>query len=146
MAFNRFTKNVLNVSALPDRVQNQASMLKATFDQAGVDIKLALNALIAELEASTSYLLPNDMKKIKDSGMKPEEYILLKYISNLGGTKKDEKYNSLVSAGYTQKETEEFLTDYKGYKFDNTSTNALPTLKQQRAKFLLDFRIMLTVF
>ena len=89
---------------------------------------------IAKAEASTSYLLPNDMKKIKDSGMKPEEYILLKYISNLGGTKKDEKYNSLVSAGYTQKETEEFLTDYKGYKFDNTSTNALPTLKQQRAK------------
>lgn len=54
MAFNRFTKNVLNVSALPDRVQNQAQALKATFDQAGVDIKLALNALIAELEASTS--------------------------------------------------------------------------------------------
>lgn len=89
---------------------------------------------IAKAEASTSYLLPNDMKKIKDSGMKPEEYILLKYISNLGGTKKDEKYNSLVSAGYTQKETEEFLTDYKGYKFDNTSNNTLPTLKQQRAK------------
>ena len=54
MAFNRFTKNVLNVSALPDGVQNQAQALKATFDQAGVDIKLALNALIAELEASTS--------------------------------------------------------------------------------------------
>lgn len=54
MAFNRFTKNVLNVSALPDRVQNQAQALKATFDQAGVDIKLALNALIAELEANTS--------------------------------------------------------------------------------------------
>ena len=54
MACNRFTKNVLNVSALPDRVQNQAQALKATFDQAGVDIKLALNALIAELEASTS--------------------------------------------------------------------------------------------
>lgn len=54
MAFTRFTKNVLNVSALPDRVQNQAQALKATFDQAGVDIKLALNALIAELEASTS--------------------------------------------------------------------------------------------
>lgn len=89
---------------------------------------------IAKAEASTTYLLPNDMKKIKDSGMKPEEYILLKYISNLGGTKKDEKYNSLVSAGYTQKETEEFLTDYKGYKFDNTSKNTLPTLKQQRAK------------
>lgn len=54
MAFTRFTKNVLNVSALPDRVQNQAQILKATFDQAGVDIKAALNALIVELEASTS--------------------------------------------------------------------------------------------
>ena len=54
MAFTRFTKSVLNVSALPDRVQNQASALKATFDQAGVDIKTALNALIVELEASTS--------------------------------------------------------------------------------------------
>jgi hypothetical protein len=54
MGFTRFTKNVLNVSALPDRVQNQAQTLKATFDQAGVDIKTALNALIAELEASTS--------------------------------------------------------------------------------------------
>lgn len=54
MGFTKFTKNVLNVSALPDRVQNQANMLKATFDQAGVDIKAALNALISELEASTS--------------------------------------------------------------------------------------------
>jgi hypothetical protein len=45
---------VLNVSALPDRVQNQANVLKATFDQAGVDIKEALNALIAELEKSSS--------------------------------------------------------------------------------------------
>ena len=54
MAFTRFTKNVLNVSALPDRVQNQAQTLKATFDQAGVDIKEALNALISELETSTS--------------------------------------------------------------------------------------------
>ena len=54
MAFTRFTKNVLNVSALPDRVQNQAQALKATFDQAGVDIKTALNALIAELEKNTS--------------------------------------------------------------------------------------------
>lgn len=54
MAFTRFTKSVLNVSALPDRVQNQASTLKATFDQAGVDIKDALNALTDELEANTS--------------------------------------------------------------------------------------------
>ena len=54
MAFTRFTKSVLNVSALPDRVQNQANTLKATFDQAGVDIKEALNALTDELEANTS--------------------------------------------------------------------------------------------
>lgn len=54
MAFTRFTKNVLNVSALPDRVQNQAQALKATFDQAGVDIQQALNSLMTELEQSTS--------------------------------------------------------------------------------------------
>ena len=54
MGFNRFTKNVLNISGLPDRVQNQAATLKALFDQAGVDIKEALNALMSELEASTS--------------------------------------------------------------------------------------------
>ena len=54
MAFTRFTKNVLNVSALPDRVQNQASALKATFDQAGADNKEAHNLLIDELEAVTS--------------------------------------------------------------------------------------------
>lgn len=54
MAFTRFTKNVLNVSALPDRVQNQAQTLKATFDQAGVDIKEAHNTLIDELELNSS--------------------------------------------------------------------------------------------
>lgn len=88
---------------------------------------------IAKAEASTSYLLPSAIQKIKDSGMSPEEYILLKYISNLGGTKKDDMYNSLISAGYSQKDTQDFLTDYKGYKF-NTTSNKLPTLKQQRAK------------
>ena len=54
MGFTRFTKNVLNVSALPDRVQNQSSALKLVFDQAGVDIKTALNALISELEAKNA--------------------------------------------------------------------------------------------
>lgn len=54
MGFNRFTKDVLNVSALPDRVENQAQQLKATFDQAGADIKEALNDLMTQLEASTS--------------------------------------------------------------------------------------------
>ena len=54
MGFNRLTKSVLNISGLPDKVQNQASTLKALFDQAGVDIKEALNALMAELEATTA--------------------------------------------------------------------------------------------
>ena len=54
MAFTKLTKSVLNISALPDRVENQAQTLKATFDQAGVDIKDAHNALIVELEADTS--------------------------------------------------------------------------------------------
>ena len=90
---------------------------------------------IAKAEASTSYLLPNDMKKIKDSGMKPEEYILAKYISNSEGKKKDEMYNALISAGYSAKKTEDFLSYYKGYKFEETtSKNPLLTQAQQRAK------------
>lgn len=58
MGFTRFIKNVLNVSALPTKVNNQAERLKATFDQAGADIKEALNGLISELESkdSASYL------------------------------------------------------------------------------------------
>lgn len=54
MGFNRLTKSVLNISGLPDRVQNQASTLKALFDQAGVDIKESLNGLMTELENDTS--------------------------------------------------------------------------------------------
>jgi hypothetical protein len=58
------------------------------------------------------------MAKIKDSGMKPEEYILLKRISNLGGDKKDEKLEALITSGYSAKESKSFLSDYKGYKFN----------------------------
>ena len=54
MGFNRLTKSVLNISGLPDRVQNQSNVLKALFDQAGVDIKEALNTLATELENDTS--------------------------------------------------------------------------------------------
>lgn len=54
MAFERFTTNVLNVSALPDRVTGQATTLKAVFDKAGVDIKTALNGLMEQLEALTA--------------------------------------------------------------------------------------------
>ena len=78
--------------------------------------------------------MPKDMQKIKESGMKPEEYILAKHIANNGGTKKEELYDALTKAGYSKKQTESFLGYYKGYKFDNTLGNTLPTLKQQRAK------------
>jgi hypothetical protein len=54
MGFTKLEKSVLNVSALPDKVENQAQQLKATFDQAGVDIKEAHNALVTELESNTS--------------------------------------------------------------------------------------------
>ena len=89
---------------------------------------------VAKEEASSRYLMPKDMQKIKESGMKPEEYILAKHIANNGGTKKEELYDALTKAGYSKKQTESFLGYYKGYKFDNTLGNTLPTLKQQRAK------------
>lgn len=85
-------------------------------------------------EAVSEYEMTGSDVKIKNSNSSPSEWLLLKTVADSGGDKKDEKYNSLISAGYTQKQTEEFLTDYKGYKFENTSKNTLPTLKQQRAK------------
>lgn len=54
MAFTKMTKSVKNVSMLPDTVQGQSNELKNTFDQAGVDLKDALNLLIDELGANTS--------------------------------------------------------------------------------------------
>jgi DNA-binding protein len=54
MGFTKLEKSVLNVSALPDKVENQAQQLKATFDQAGADIKEAHNQLIDELDANTA--------------------------------------------------------------------------------------------
>ena len=89
---------------------------------------------VAKEEATTKYLLPKDMQKIKDSGMKPEEYILAKHIANNGGTKKEELYDALTKAGYSKKQTESFLSYYKGYKFESKTTNTLPTISQQRAK------------
>ena len=89
---------------------------------------------VAKEETSKKYLMPKDMQKIKESGMKPEEYILAKRIANNGGTKKEELYDALISAGYSKKQTESFLSYYKGYKFESKTTNTLPTLASQRAK------------
>lgn len=50
MGFKKMLKDVLNISKLPDSVQDDAQNLKATFDRAGEDIKEAHNGLIDELE------------------------------------------------------------------------------------------------
>lgn len=97
MAFNRFTKNVLNVSALPDRVQNQAQALKATFDQAGVDIKLALNALIAELEASTS--ASNIGADVQSVATKTVQAILTAFEESIADRYTKTEAETLIAAG-----------------------------------------------
>ena len=54
MAFNKMTANVENVSALPDVVSEQSSLLKNTFDKAGKDLKTFINTHIDELGSETS--------------------------------------------------------------------------------------------
>ena len=54
MAFNKMTTNVENVSALPDVVSEQSSLLKNTFDKAGKDLKAFINTHIDELGSKTS--------------------------------------------------------------------------------------------
>ena len=50
MAFERLTEEVRNVSALPNVIVGQASTLKATFDEAGSDIKNFINNFLTALE------------------------------------------------------------------------------------------------
>ena len=50
MAFERLTEEVKNVSALPNVIVGQASTLKATFDEAGSDIKDFINNFLTALE------------------------------------------------------------------------------------------------
>lgn len=52
--FTKMTKNVLNISALDNRPTISAEKLKATFDQAGVDIKEAFNGLVEQLALNTA--------------------------------------------------------------------------------------------
>lgn len=54
MAFSKMTTNVENVSALPDVVSEQSSLLKNTFDKAGKDLKAFINTHIDELGYETS--------------------------------------------------------------------------------------------
>ena len=113
MAFNRFTKSVLNVSALPDRVENQASTLKATFDQAGVDIKDGLNALIEELEVSTA--AANIGAKNTQSGNSTVQTEL-----NTLNTKMADKVDKVTGK---QLSTEDFTTEAKT-KLENIAEGA----------------------
>lgn len=99
MAFSRMTKNVKNVSMLPDAVQGQSNELKNTFDQAGVDLKDALNLLIDELGANTS---AENLGALKDNiAITVQEY--LDFINN-------NKQNSEEGKGLS---TEDFTTDEK---------------------------------
>lgn len=54
MGFTKITTEVKNISALPDKVNDQASWLKGKFDQAGETIKTAVNGLIDELTSKTA--------------------------------------------------------------------------------------------
>ena len=117
-------ENLLNINAYKSLAdEDKAEILKDLYSYANA---------IAKAEASDKYTIPKEYQKIKESGMKPEEYILMKNISSSGGLKKDEMYNALTQSGYSKSKTERFLTDYKGYKFDGT--NALPTLSNQTKK------------
>jgi len=54
MGFTKFTTDVKNISALPNKMQNRAEELKRIFDQGDEDQKTAFNGLIDELESETA--------------------------------------------------------------------------------------------
>ena len=125
MGFTKFTKNVLNISALPDRVQNQAEKLKATFDQAGVDIKEAHNTLIDELNADTS---ASNLGAKKADGTASTVQNVLNELDEFAKTSKEEVYNELNNkkvdkvAG-KQLSTEDYTTTEKN-KLASIAENA----------------------
>ena len=130
MAFTRFTKNVLNVSALPDRVQNQAQTLKATFDQAGVDIKAALNALIAELEASTS--ADNIGADVQSVATKTVQAILTAFEEAIA-----DRYTKTEAETLLAIETNNLLADLD----INLTTGVITTTKKDGTKVTFDTAI-----
>lgn len=130
MAFTRFTKNVLNVSALPDRVQNQAQTLKATFDQAGVDIKTALNALIVELEASTS--ADNIGADVQSVATKTVQAILTAFEEAIA-----DRYTKTEAETLLAIETNNLLADLD----INLTTGVITTTKKDGTKVTFDTAI-----
>lgn len=54
MGFKKFVTDVKNISALPDKMQNQADELKKLFDKGDEDQQTAFNGLIDELESETA--------------------------------------------------------------------------------------------
>lgn len=130
MAFTRFTKNVLNVSALPDRVQNQAQTLKATFDQAGVDIKTALNALIVELEASTS--ADNIGADVQSVATKTVQAILTAFEEAIA-----DRYTKTEAETLLAIETNNLLADLD----INLTTGVITTTKKDGTKTTIDTAI-----
>ena len=119
-------EKLLNNKAYNDlQSTDKAEILKALYSYAGA---------MAKKEADVTYSIPKDIQKIVDSKLSPEEYILLRYIANSSGSKKDEMYNGLIESGYSKKNTESFLTEYKGYKFTTNAKNTLPTYTSKQSK------------
>ena len=54
MGFKKFTTDVKNVSALPNKMQNKAEELKKIFDKGDEDQQTAFNGLIDELESEVA--------------------------------------------------------------------------------------------
>ena len=144
--FTKMTKNVLNISALDNRPTISAEKLKATFDQAGVDIKEAFNRLVEELGSedaiknigSDNGTLEEALQKIvADNPTQNAGDIVLVDGTNttlsagnywvtsltLNGKKDDKFYNSLVRVYTADKTYISILTSnnmlQQGYNFYN---------------------------
>ena len=130
MGFNRLTKSVLNISGLPDRVQNQASALKALFDQAGVDIKEALNALMSELEASTS--ANNIGADVTSVATKTVQAILTAYEEAIA-----DRYTKLEAGTLVLEETNNLVADVDV----NLTTGVITVTKKDGTKETYDTAI-----
>lgn len=119
MGFTKMLKDVLNISKLPDSVQDDAQNLKATFDRAGEDIKEAHNGLIDELEEENA-------------------------ASNIGASSKEgastvqaelDKLNDKIHVDYTELEVE--VDDELNEESENAVQNKVVT-KELASKALVE--------
>lgn len=121
MGFTKFTKSVLNISGLPDRVQNQADKLKGLFDQAGVDIKEAHNLLIDELQSDTA--ASNTGAKNLDGTASTVQNVLNELDTNAKQYKQELDSKKVDKVSGKQLSTEDYTTVEKN-KLANIAENA----------------------